>query len=41
MTDTVENIKNSENERIQSLLNRRPSNNEVQADEYLNRLTGM
>lgn len=41
MTDTVENIKNSENERIQSLLNRRPSNDEVQADEYLNRLTGM
>ncbi len=41
MTDTVENIKNSDNERIQSLLNRRPSNDEVQADEYLNRLTGM
>ena len=41
MTDTVENIKNSDNERIQSLLNRRPSNDEVQADEYLNRLTGV
>ncbi len=41
MTDTVENIKNSDNERIQSLLNRRPSNEEVKADEYLNRLTGM
>lgn len=41
MTDTVENIKNSDNERIQSLLNRRPSNDEVEADEYLNRLTGM
>jgi len=41
MTDTVENIKNSDNERIQSLFNRRPSNDEVQADEYLNRLTGM
>lgn len=41
MTDTVDNIKNSDNERIQSLLNRRPSNDEVQADEYLNRLTGM
>ena len=41
MTDTVENIKNSDNERIQSLLNRRPSNDEVQADEYLNRLTGI
>ena len=36
MTDTVENIKNSDNERIQSLLNRRPSNEEVKADEYLN-----
>ncbi|GJM04151.1 MAG: ABC transporter [marine bacterium B5-7] len=41
MTDTVDNIKNSDNERIQSLLNRRPGNDEVQADEYLNRLTGM
>ena len=41
MTDTVENIKNSDNERIQSLFNRRPSNDEVQADEYLNRLTGI
>ncbi len=41
MTDTVENIKDSDNERIQSLLNRRPSNDEVQADEYLNRLTGI
>jgi phospholipid/cholesterol/gamma-HCH transport system ATP-binding protein len=41
MTDTVENIKHSDNERIQSLLNRRPSNDEVQADEYLNRLTGI
>tara|TARA_R110000782_G_scaffold158901_3_gene251042 strand:+ start:6985 stop:7782 length:798 start_codon:yes stop_codon:yes gene_type:complete len=41
MTDTVESIKNSDNERIQSLLNRRPGNDEVQADEYLNRLTGM
>lgn len=39
MTDTVDNIKNSDNERIQSLLNRRPGNDEVQADEYLNRLT--
>lgn len=40
MTDTVDNIKNSDNERIQSLLNRRPSNDEIHADEYLNRLTG-
>lgn len=41
MSDTVEQIKNSDNERIQSLLNRRPSNDEIHADEYLNRLTGM
>lgn len=41
MTDTVENIRNSDNERIQSLLNRRPSNDEIHADEYLKRLTGM
>jgi phospholipid/cholesterol/gamma-HCH transport system ATP-binding protein len=41
MTDTVDEIKNSDNERIQSLLNRRPNNDEIHADEYLNRLTGM
>ena len=41
MTDTVEKIKQSDNERIQSLLNRRPSHDEIHADEYLNRLTGM
>jgi phospholipid/cholesterol/gamma-HCH transport system ATP-binding protein len=41
MTDTVDNIKKSDNERIQSLLSRRPGSDEVQADEYLNRLTGM
>jgi len=37
----VEEIKNSDNERIQSLLNRRPSNDMINADEYLSRLTGM
>lgn len=41
MSDTVEQIKSSNNERIQSLLNRRPSNDDIHADEYLNRLTGM
>jgi len=41
MSDTVEEIKNSNNERIQSLLNRTPSNEAINADEYLNRLTGM
>ena len=32
MSDTVEEIKNSNNERIQSLLNRRPSNEIINAD---------
>lgn len=41
MTGTVDEVRNSDNERIQSLLNRRPSNEEIQADEYLRRLTGM
>jgi len=41
MSDTVEEIKSSDNERIQSLLNRRPSNEVINADEYLSRLTGM
>ena len=40
MTGTVEEVKNADNERIQSLLNRRPSNEEIHADEYLERLTG-
>lgn len=39
MTDTVENIRASDNERIQSLLNRRPSTEEIDADEYMKRLT--
>ena len=41
MTGTVDEVRNSGNKRIQSLLNRRPGNEEVQADEYLRRLTGM
>lgn len=40
MTGTVDEVKASDNERIQSLLNRRPSNEELAADEYLARLTG-
>ncbi|MCP4041027.1 MAG: ABC transporter ATP-binding protein [Gammaproteobacteria bacterium] len=40
MEGTVEEIKQSDNQRIQDLLNRRPRNVEVDADEYLNRLTG-
>ena len=41
MTDTVKNIQNSDNARIQSLLNRIPGNEEIHADEYLKRLTGI
>lgn len=41
LTGTVDEVRSSDNERIQSLLNRRPSNDEVHADEYLARLTGM
>jgi phospholipid/cholesterol/gamma-HCH transport system ATP-binding protein len=40
ITGTVEEVKNSDNERIQSLLNRQPGNDEIHADEYLKRLTG-
>jgi phospholipid/cholesterol/gamma-HCH transport system ATP-binding protein len=40
MTGTVNEVKASDNDRIQSLLNRRPSNEELAADEYLARLTG-
>jgi phospholipid/cholesterol/gamma-HCH transport system ATP-binding protein len=37
---TVSELKNSDNERIQALLNRRPRNEEIHADDYLRRLTG-
>ncbi|MGH8248563.1 MAG: ABC transporter ATP-binding protein [Gammaproteobacteria bacterium] len=40
MTGTVDEVKNSDNPRIQSLLNRMPSNEEIDADEYMRRLTG-
>ena len=39
MIGTVEEVQASDNERIQALLNRRPSTGEVAADEYLERLT--
>ncbi len=39
MTDTVANVRNAPNERIQDLLNRRPRPVEVDTDEYLRRLT--
>jgi len=39
ITDTVNKVKNTDNERIQALLNREPSNDDINADEYLQRLT--
>ena len=36
----VAEVKAADNERIQSLLNRRPSQEVLGADEYLTRLTG-
>ncbi|MEE9552398.1 MAG: ATP-binding cassette domain-containing protein [Gammaproteobacteria bacterium] len=40
LTGTVDEVHASKNERIQSLLNRQPSTEEINADEYLQRLTG-
>lgn len=40
MTGTVDEIKQADNERIQDLLNRRPRPVNMDADEYLGRLTG-
>ena len=37
---TVDEIRNSTNERIQNILNRRSEDEDVDADEYLRRLTG-
>ena len=39
MTGTVKDVRNSDQERIQDLLNRRPRQVEVDTDEYLRRLT--
>lgn len=39
MCGTVEEVKNSDDERIQNLLNRRPRRDPIDADEYLRRLT--
>jgi phospholipid/cholesterol/gamma-HCH transport system ATP-binding protein len=41
MTGTVDEVRASGNERIQSLLNRTPGTAELSADEYLNRLSGV
>jgi phospholipid/cholesterol/gamma-HCH transport system ATP-binding protein len=39
ITDTVEAVRNSDNQRVQDLLNRRPSAEEVDAEEVMRRLT--
>ena len=39
ITGTVDEVKNSDNPRIQSLLHRKPRVDEIDADAYLNRLT--
>jgi phospholipid/cholesterol/gamma-HCH transport system ATP-binding protein len=40
MTGTVDEIRNSDNERIQNLLHRRPRREVIDADTYLRQLTG-
>ncbi len=39
LTDSVDKVRRSDNERIQDLLNRRPRETPVDADAYLRRLT--
>jgi phospholipid/cholesterol/gamma-HCH transport system ATP-binding protein len=39
ITGTVEAVRNSSNERVQNLLNRRSEEIDIDADEYLKRLT--
>lgn len=39
VTGTVDEVKNSSNERVQNLLNRRPRRDPVDAEDYLRRLT--
>ncbi|MCI0590856.1 MAG: ATP-binding cassette domain-containing protein [Gammaproteobacteria bacterium] len=39
MTGTVDEVRNSENERIQAMLHRRPGTKEIDPDDYLQRLT--
>jgi len=40
LTGTVAEVRNSSNQRVQDLLNRRPRQEEIDADAYLRRLTG-
>ena len=39
ITGTVDEVRNSDNERVQNLLNRRSEETEVDPDEYIRRLT--
>ena len=39
MSDTVAAVRASDNQRIQSLLNRTPRNENINAEEYMERLT--
>jgi phospholipid/cholesterol/gamma-HCH transport system ATP-binding protein len=41
ISGTVDEVRNSDNERVQGLLNRRPREDAINAEEYLSRLTGM
>ena len=40
LAGTVEEVKNSSIERVQDLLNRRSRNDDIDADQYMDRLTG-
>jgi phospholipid/cholesterol/gamma-HCH transport system ATP-binding protein len=40
VTGTVDEVRNSQNQRVQDLLNRRPRDQEINPEEYLHRLTG-
>lgn len=40
ITGTVDEVRNTDNERVQDMLNRRPREEDIDADAYLERLTG-
>ncbi len=40
LAGTVDEVRGSDNDRVQDLLNRRPREDDIDADEYLRRLTG-
>ncbi len=41
VTGTVDEVKNTDNQRVQDLLNRKPRDDAIDADEYMRRLTGL